>query len=130
MLGNVILLLVEDYAAIRISLEISLTEAGFRVLTAANGNDAISELNKPNNNLSGLITDIQLGTNEDGWDVARRARELNPSLPIVYMTGNSADAWEANGVPNSSLVQKPFVDAQIIVAISALPNAASEQPQG
>jgi hypothetical protein len=39
-----------------------------------------------------MITNISLGVGADGWDVARRARELTPELPVVYMSGASAHA--------------------------------------
>lgn len=126
MADNIILLLVDDEKLIRASLEIALTTAGYKVITAANGGDAIAQLDKSGNNLSGLITDVNLGSGESGWDVARHARELNPSFPIVYMTGDSADEWAAQGVPNSALVHKPFAYPQIITAISTLLNDASE----
>ena len=71
-----------------------------------------------------LVTDIDLGTQVTGWDVARRARELQADIPVVYMTGGSADEWSANGVPNSILIAKPFVPTQIVVAVSPLLNAA------
>ena len=127
--GNVILLLVDDEALIRMSLQTILTDAGFTVMAAANAAEAIAQLDNPDNNLSGLITDIRLGIGKNGWDVARHARELNPSMPVVYMTGDSADEWASLGVPNSSLVHKPFADVQIITAISNLLNAASERSQ-
>jgi hypothetical protein len=34
-----------------------------------------------------LVTDINLGRDKiDGWDVARRAREIDPNFPVVYMS--------------------------------------------
>jgi hypothetical protein len=46
-------------------------------------------------------------------------------LPVVYMTGDSADQWLAHGVLGSILLKKPFVDAQLITALGTLLNAAS-----
>jgi CheY-like chemotaxis protein len=60
----------------------------------------------------------------DGWDVARRAREMEPEFPVVYMTGDSADDWASKGVPKSILLNKPFAPAQLITAISQLLNGA------
>jgi DNA-binding response OmpR family regulator len=59
-----------------------------------------------------------------GWDVARRAREIFPNMPVVYMTGAAADQWPSHGVPNSVLLQKPFAPAQVVTAISQLLNQA------
>lgn len=126
----IILLLVDDEKLIRLSLKPVLTAAGYTVITAANGGEAIAQLDKSVQNFSGLITDIDLGDGESGWDVARHARELNPSFPIVYMTGAGADDWASQGVPNSALVHKPFAYSQLITAISTQLNAASETLHG
>jgi DNA-binding response OmpR family regulator len=61
----------------------------------------------------------------DGWEVAKRAREVNPALPIIYMTGAAADQWPANGVPNSILLTKPFAPAQLVTALSNLLNTGT-----
>jgi CheY-like chemotaxis protein len=71
-----------------------------------------------------LITDVNLASREriTGWEVARRARELNDRLPVIYMTGGNGHEWASQGVPNSILVSKPFAVAQIVVAVSQLLN--------
>jgi len=71
-----------------------------------------------------LITDINLPGRFSGWDVARRARELNPEIPVVYMTGAAADQWASQGLPDSILLTKPFAVAQIVTAVSQLINAS------
>jgi hypothetical protein len=48
-----------------------------------------------------------------GWDVAKRAREIVPTIPVVYMTGDGVVEWTSKGVPYSLLLTKPFVPAQI-----------------
>lgn len=70
--------------------------------------------------LDGLITDINLGDGPDGWQVARKARELVGGLPVVYVSAASEHEWTSHGVPNSVMVTKPFVPAQVVVAISSL----------
>lgn len=120
--ATVSLLLVEDEALIRDLLEDALTEAGFTVVFVNSGAEAISVLDQADNAIAGLLTDVRLGHGPSGWDVARHAREATPSLPVVYMTADSAVEWSAQGVPNSILVQKPFAVAQVITAISTLLN--------
>ena len=58
----------------------------------------------------------------DGWEVARRIREIDPAFSIIYMTGAAADQWPSQGVPNSILLTKPFAPAQLVTAISNLLN--------
>jgi hypothetical protein len=45
----------------------------------------------------------------DGWEIDRHAREIDPEFPVVYMSGDSAEAWASKGVPNSIMLAKPFV---------------------
>lgn len=75
-----------------------------------------------------MITDINLGSGPSGWEVAKRARELIPELPVVYMSGADAEKWASHGVPNGTVVTKPFAPAQIITAISTLLNVTGSHP--
>jgi CheY-like chemotaxis protein len=125
---SVVILVVEDNPGIRMLAHDSLTEAGFEVIVARTDVEAIAELERHGaHNLAGLVTDVQLECPMSGWDIAHRARELNPGLPIIYTTGDSGGDWSANGVPNSVLITKPFVFAQIIVALATLINQANTE---
>ena len=123
--ASILLLLAEDEALIRMNLQDELADAGFELVVAANGAQAMAELETDAARFRGVLTDIKLGRGPDGWEIARHARELVPQIPVVYMSGDSAHEWDAQGVPNSIMVAKPFVGAQIITAISTLLNQAS-----
>jgi DNA-binding response OmpR family regulator len=114
------LLLVEDDAAIRHFLMAALEDAGFAVVCAAAGAGAIAELEREGAPFRALVTDIRLGPGPDGWDIARLAREHIHDLPVIYMSGDSAADWSSKGVPNSVIVAKPFVAAQIVTAVATL----------
>jgi DNA-binding response OmpR family regulator len=122
---SIILLLVEDDADIQNLLETALSDGGFEVVHASNGTKAIAELDADGTRFKGLITDIRLGAGPNGWDVGRRAREVVSGIPVVYMSADSAHEWSANGVPESVMLQKPFVMAQLITAFTTLLNQAS-----
>jgi DNA-binding response OmpR family regulator len=66
------------------------------------------------------VTDVNLGPGPTGWDVAKRARELNETLPVIYVTGEDAREWGTKGVPNSRIVRKPFTTTQVVEAVAAL----------
>ncbi len=121
---SILLLLVEDEPLIRMNLQEDLTEAGFDLVVATSGQEALSELEADADRFRGVLIDIRLGHGSDGWEVARRARKLVPEMPVVYISGDSAHEWTAKGVPNSIMVPKPFVGAQIITALSTLLNHA------
>jgi DNA-binding NtrC family response regulator len=120
-----ILLLVEDDAGLLPVLEIALEDEGFEVVTAINGTQAIAALDADGTPFKAIVTDIRLGKGPNGWEVGHRAREVVPGIPMIYMSGDSAFEWTANGVPGSVMLQKPFVIAQLITAITTLLNQAS-----
>ncbi|MGI4877057.1 MAG: response regulator [Janthinobacterium lividum] len=125
MAQSLTLLLVDDEVVITEMLHDALVDAGFSVITANNGDEATAILDDDTRPVGGLITDINMGDTADGWSVARHARELDPLIPVVYMTGGVAHEWAVNGVPKSVLIGKPFATAQIITAIAGLLNAAA-----
>ena len=90
-----LLLLVEDEALIRMVLEETLSDAGFEVLAASNGTKAVEELATNPARFRAVVTDIRLGRGPDGWDVARLAREVEPTMPVLYVSGDSASEWTA-----------------------------------
>jgi DNA-binding response OmpR family regulator len=65
---------------------------------------------------------VNLGDDVTGWEVAKRARELHPDLPIVYTSGGGVDEWSVKGVPNSVMIGKPFAAAQVVTALAQLLN--------
>jgi CheY-like chemotaxis protein len=122
-----VLLLVEDEPLIRTDLLGALEDGGYGLVEAEDGSTALEAIQN-GQALSGVITDIRLSDGPNGWEVARQARHHFPNIAVVYMTGDSAADWTAEGVPNSVLLQKPFAYAQVITAISTLLNVADVSP--
>src|SRR3954471_19805126 len=108
----VLILLAEDESLIALSIEEALEDGGFTVQTAESGEEALEAIEGGGQVFLGLITDVRLGGGADGWDVARRAREIFPNIAVVYMSGDSAAEHRSRGVPGSLMVQKPFATAQ------------------
>jgi CheY-like chemotaxis protein len=119
------ILVVDDDPLVLDMLETALEEGGFQVKSAMSSAEALAALQANASELSALVTDINLGSPLSGWDVAKQARELNGSLPVVYVSGDSAHEWSVHGVPKSVLVQKPFAAAQIVTAVAGLINDQS-----
>ena len=62
------------------------------------------------------------------WLASRAARaRTNPSLPVIYVTGDSESSWAARGVPNSILLAKLFAIALLVRAIATLMNSTWAQ---
>ncbi len=119
----------EDDPIVRMALLAALEDAGFEVCEVSDGDSAIEILRKETSSVAGLVTDINLGMGADGWEVARLGRELNPTLPVVYLSAQSHDAWAAKGLPNSSMIAKPFAPTQVVVALSLALNISTDSPK-
>lgn len=120
MTKSIRVLLAEDQALIAALLEAALEESGYVVRTVYSGADAITALGEAGPSFRVLITDIRMEPGPDGWAVAIKARETDPQITVVYMTGDSMDEWTAKGVAGSVLISKPFVPDQVLAALHAL----------
>ncbi len=103
-------------------LEDGLGAAGFSLVIKNDSAAAIAALDADASRYSAVLTDIRLGKGPSGWDIARHARKLVPDMPVVYMSGDSAEEWSSMGVPDSVMIEKPFVVAQIVTAVTTLLN--------
>jgi DNA-binding NtrC family response regulator len=121
---NILVLLAEDDADVALVLEASLSDAGYEVILAKDGAAALREIDADAARFRAVVTDIRLGSGPDGWQVGQRVRELAPTMPVVYMTGDSAHEWASKGVPGSVILTKPFAPAQLVTAISTLATEA------
>ena len=105
------LLLVEDEFLISDMVAEDLSEQGFVVCAVANASDALSHLASAAVDI--LFTDVNLPGGMDGMTLARRAREMNPDLPVVYASGH-ANAFDLERcVPGSIFIAKPYVPSLV-----------------
>ena len=116
------ILIVEDDPDIQGVVEDALTDGGFRCAALGSADDALTLLQAGQKYLA-LVVDINLRGRMPGWAVSRTARDMDPNIPIVYMTAGAGDQWPSQGVPKSILLQKPFAPAQLVTAVSNLLNA-------
>ena len=108
------LLVVDDDPPMRHLLDQALTEAGYRVAAVNDGSAAIAMLERRSFRPDGLIIDLQLGEGPDGYQVARRARELSPSMAVVYITGGRQNEWRPDWAPDGVVLLKPFSLEQML----------------
>jgi two-component system cell cycle sensor histidine kinase/response regulator CckA len=101
-------LVAEDDSLVRGMTGRALAEAGYTVLEAANGRDALDLVKRLSGRLDLVITDVGMPV-MGGYELARRLQQQRPGLPIVFMTGYgdeaSRDPLTASLGP---LMQKPF----------------------
>lgn len=110
-------LVVEDEMFIREMISSELREAGFAVVEAESGDDALATLPKLAQ-VDALLTDIRMPGAADGWTVAERCCDAFPGLPVVYVSGYITDPMRL--VPGSVFLRKPYLPHQVVHTIKGL----------
>ncbi|KQY84582.1 response regulator [Brevundimonas sp. Root1423] len=119
MSDSVHVLIAEDQGLIASLIEITLIDEALTPTVASSGAEALTAL-EADTPFQVLITDIRMEPGPDGWIVAAEARRRHPAIHVVYITGDSMEAWRTQGVPGSLLIAKPFVPDQIVRAVTGL----------
>jgi len=112
-------LLVEDESAVLLAAARILTANGYKVLMRSDPADALQVLGDVQKDVDVLLTDIVM-PGFSGIELGRRAKELRPGLPIVYMTGYSQEVISQQGAlpEGSNFLQKPFTRRDLLDAIA------------
>jgi DNA-binding response OmpR family regulator len=123
-------LIVDDEAALRKLVRRVLELDGYRVFDAADGDAALAQLRRHRPEIDLLFTDILMpGVN--GVELARRAAQRWPDLPILYASGYDGGQLKAHGVDEASidLLVKPFTPAELVDRVArALGRARGQAP--
>lgn len=109
--SDIRVLLVEDEMLIRELAAEDLADAGFTVVTATTGDEALV-LVEQDRDFQLLFTDIHMPGEVDGMALVALAREILPDLPVIYATGLS-DAPGDLG-PLERFVRKPYVFEDVL----------------
>jgi len=108
-------LMVEDDAEVRAVVRHFLEALGCDVTTSVNAEQALPLL-EPGAPFDMLLTDIALGAGMRGTELAHRAHERLPQLPVLLMTGFSSGLIETP--PGWELLRKPYTRADLARAIA------------
>ena len=115
-------LLVEDDELVRTTLVDMLIDAGFEVTEALSPEDALGgdDAAEPPNV---LVTDIDLGSSLNGFDVAAAAHRLWPAVSVLYISGLPFTRKGQELGPRGSYLSKPFSGNSLLKAIDELVRA-------
>lgn len=110
---------VDDDPSIRDLLTEYLQENGFRVDAVAGSAELMQRLERDIVDL--VVLDVRLH-GEDGMQIARRLRELSPTMPILMLTGRTEEADRVMGLELGAddYLTKPFSSRELLARIRAL----------
>jgi two-component system cell cycle sensor histidine kinase/response regulator CckA len=108
-------LIVEDQEALRQVTERIFIRGGYRVLTAADGLDALALVAAHHGEIHLLVTDVVM-PNMLGKEVAEKIQHSRPDIKVLFMSGYAQPVLASQGKldPDVNLIEKPFSAAAII----------------
>ncbi|GEN14929.1 hypothetical protein NCH01_13600 [Neoasaia chiangmaiensis] len=132
------ILVVEDEAAVREVTIAILKDFGFKVISAADGEEGLRLLGTHIGEIDLLLTDVMLPGELRGRDLAQRVAALRPDVPVLYMSGYTENSIVHHGRLDDgvNLIGKPFSRDNLIRRIvgilqdSASTSATNDEPSG
>ena len=113
-------LVLEDESSIRSFIVINLRRAGYEVVEAETGEEALEKL-KIHSDVRVALLDIML-PGIDGFEVCRRIRATNAAIGIIMLTARSQEMDKVTGLMTGAddYVTKPFSPAELTARVDAL----------
>jgi two-component system nitrogen regulation response regulator NtrX len=110
------ILVIDDEAAIRDSLRMTLEYEGYEFLGAATGQEGLALAEREAPDL--VLLDVKM-PGMDGIEVLERLRHMNESLPVVVVSGHGtiSTAVEATKKGAFDFIEKPFASERVLVSL-------------
>ena len=102
-------LVVDDDDGVLSILQHAMSLLGWSVLASNDAEKALTQWSQQIQEIDLLITDLHMPA-MNGCELARRIRELHPTLPIIFVSGDSGSdvAADTASIPNHRYLKKPF----------------------
>jgi PAS domain S-box-containing protein len=112
--GTETVLVVEDDPFVRSYAVMRLQNLGYAVVAAVNGADALEKL-RMDSSIDVLFTDIVMPGGINGWELAERARQVRPGLPVLLTSGYALETLAKHGQhrEGSVVLTKPYRKAEL-----------------
>ena len=113
-------LVLEDESSIRSFIVINLRRAGYEVIEAGSGEEAL-EMLQQHSDIRVALLDVML-PGIDGFEVCRRIRATNSRIGIIMLTARSQEMDKVTGLMTGAddYVTKPFSPAELTARVDAL----------
>src|SRR5438270_4521232 len=110
------ILVIDDEAAIRDSLRMTLEYEGYEFISAATGQEGLSLVERETPDL--VLLDVKM-PGMDGIDVLDRLRAMNETLPVVVISGHGtiSTAVDATKKGAFDFIEKPFASERVLVSL-------------
>ena len=113
--GSGTVLVVDDESLVLTMAETILTDFGYKVLTASNGQNALAVLSQPGHPVDLVVTDLVM-PGMGGRELMERIRQLYPDLPVMPTSGYVMPEDKQH---TAGYLQKPFTSTELLLKVKA-----------
>lgn len=125
--GTGLMLVAEDEDLVRAQVVRILSRAGYAVLQASNGGEAVEMFGERADEIDLVLLDVVMPV-LDGWRAYQRIVELRPAVKVIFTTGYAANVLPADfAARGARLLSKPYRRQDLLAEVRAL-LAPIEQP--
>ena len=123
-------LLADDESSVRRLGERALTQAGFEVIAAQDGVEAVECFQRHHARLSAVVLDMTM-PRMSGTDALEAMHAINPSVPVILSTGYLCEdsSTASNGKGFSALIQKPYRLGVLIDTVNEVLSRSDRGPK-
>jgi PAS domain S-box-containing protein len=113
--GGETILVVDDEEAVRSSTRRALERAGYTVVAATDGADALRLFTEHDGAVQLVITDVVM-PGLGGRELVGRLKIMSPKLPVLFVSGYTEEGVRKQGVlePGASYLEKPFTPDKLL----------------
>lgn len=113
------ILVVEDERIIAEMLSSILEDEGFRVTCTSSYAEAMEAAQAAMPPFSYLVSDVNLGSEQDGIDVAQAVVARQNGAKAILLTGDDARKYQARLPANAAILEKPCMPHELVAALRA-----------
>ena len=106
--GSETLLIAEDEEIVKDFLKKILEKAGYRVIVAGNGEEAVARF-REHDDISLVLSDVVM-PRKNGKEILAEIKEINPEIKVIFISGYTADIIQKRGIIEEGVefITKPF----------------------
>lgn len=114
-------LVVEDEAIIREFIVINLKRAGYEVVEATNGKEALEIINGDKTGFAVVLTDVMM-PEMDGLELCKEIRTADRNTGVIMLSAKTQEMDKISGLLNGAddYITKPFSPAELIARVDSL----------
>ena len=113
--GSETILIAEDDDLIIMFMKKIFEDAGYKVILATDGEDAVEKFRDKRNEISIILSDVII-PKKNGLEIVEEAKRLKPSVKTVFISGYTADFLQEKGVLDGEIdiITKPFIKEELL----------------